>query len=90
MAIALLVVRGDNITHNLISRTYESKSDLYKGDQILTHARVARAECRKMDGLMTDAVKARMLMFENGEYSFPSGKTKEDFDNWLLKQMFSS
>ena len=69
------LVRGDNITHNLISRTYESKSDLYKGDQILTHARVARAECRKMDGLLRDALKEKMLTCENGEYSFPSGKT---------------
>ena len=83
------LVRGDNITQNLICRTFESKSDLYKGEQILTHARAARAECRKMDGLMRDAVKARMLTFENGEYSFPSGKTKEDFDSWMLKQMFN-
>ena len=83
------LVRGDNITQNLICLTFESKTDLYKGEQILTHARAARAKCKKMDGLMRDAVKARMLTFENGEYSFPSGKTKEDFDSWMLKQMFN-
>jgi hypothetical protein len=83
--IGKVLVNGDNITLNLICRTYESKElPLYTGESILIHARAARAECRKMMSLMRDAVKERVITLEDGEYGFPSGKTKSDFDDWFL------
>jgi hypothetical protein len=47
-------------------------------------------EAKKMDSLLKDAVRARVLeKTANGEYGIPSGRNEDDFDNWMLKKMFN-
>ncbi len=47
-----LLVSGENITQDLLSRTYESKDELYKGDTLISNAKAAIMESKKMMSLM--------------------------------------
>ncbi len=42
-----------------------------------------------MSSLMKDAIKERIVTYENGEYDFPSGCNKPQFDQWLVKKMYN-
>jgi len=42
-----------------------------------------------MSALMKDAIKEHIVTYENGEYDFPSGCNKPQFDQWLLKKMYN-
>ena len=84
-----VLVRGDNITTTLIRRIYESKEDMCKGETIIGHARASICEAKKMSSLMKDAIKERIVTYENDEYDFPSGCNKPQFDQWLLKKMYN-
>jgi hypothetical protein len=54
-----------------------------KGETIIGHA---ICEEKKMSSLMKDAIKERIVTYENGEYDFPSGCNKPQFDQWLVKK----
>jgi hypothetical protein len=86
-----VLVAGDNITESLIRRLYENKPDSrLNGKTIISRARVAIQGAKKMDSLLKEAVKARVLDAPvNGEYGMPSGKSEDDFDTWMLKQMYN-
>ena len=43
-----------------------------------------------MHTLLRVALRERVLdKAENGEYTFPSGKSEDDFDHWMLKKMWN-
>ena len=43
-----------------------------------------------MHVFLQTAVKEHVLdKVEGGEYSFPSGRSEDDFDHWLLKKMYN-
>lgn len=86
-----VMVCGDNITEDLIRRLYDNKPESrLNGKTIIARARLAMREAKKMDSLLKDAVRARVLeKTANGEYGFPSGRNEDDFDNWMLKKMFN-
>jgi hypothetical protein len=78
-----ILVAGDNITHDFLFKTYESK------DKLVT-ARAAIRVAKKMMSLMRDAVKEHVCEFRDWEYYYPSGRNnKHDFDDWMLKKMFN-
>lgn len=86
-----VLVAGDNITESLIRLLYENKPDSrLNGKTIISRARIAIQGAKKMDSLLKEAVKARVLDAPvNGEYGMPSGKSEDDFDTWMLKQMYN-
>ncbi len=43
-----LLVSGDNITKELLSKTYESKDELCKGDTLIANAKAALKEAKKI------------------------------------------
>ena len=86
-----ILVAGDNITESLICRLYEKNPDeKLSGQAIISKAKEAVKEAKKMHGLMSIGVKEGILQkTEGGEYGFPSGRTEDDFDQWLLKRLFN-
>jgi hypothetical protein len=43
-----------------------------------------------MNGLLRMVIHERVLdATEDGEYSFPSGKSEDNFDVWMLKRIFN-
>ena len=85
-----ILVAGDNITHDLLLKTYESKDELVTGETLIANARAAIREAKKMMSLMRDAVKEHVCEFRDGEYYIPSGRNnKDDFNDWMLKKMFN-
>jgi hypothetical protein len=86
--IGKVVVASDNITDRLIKLTYASKTDILKGKTLIALAKDVMKEVRKMSSLLCAAIDARVLcLAENGEYNFPSGKSEDDFDHFMLKRM---
>ena len=86
-----VLVSGDNITDSLIKRLYEKNSEeLLTGAAIISTAKEAVKEAKKMHGLLKTAMKEKVLeKQENGEYTFPSGKSEDDFDQWMLTRIFN-
>lgn len=84
------LVAGDNITESLIRRLYEKNhDDMLSGQAIVAKAKEAVKEAKKMHGLMSVAVKEGVLQKEMGEFIFPSGRSEDDFDQWMLKRMYN-
>lgn len=85
------LVAGDNISEGLIRQLYASNTDeLLSGATIIAKAKEAVKEAKKMHGFLRTAVKERVLeKVEGGEYSFPSGRSEDDFDQWLLQKMYN-
>lgn len=86
-----VLVAGDNITDSLIKRQYEkNEEELLTGSTIISKAKEAVREAKKMHGLLKTAMKEKVLeKQENGEYTFPSGKSEDDFDQWMLTRIFN-
>ncbi len=86
-----MLVGGDNITESLICQLYEKHVDeLLLGKAIISKAKEAVKEAKKMHGLVSVAVKEGVLQKgEGGEFCFPSGRSEDDFDLWLLKRLYN-
>ena len=86
-----VLVEGDNITDSLIKRQYEKNAEeLLTGSTIISKAKETVKEAKKMHGLIKTAMKENVLeKKENGEYTFPSGKSEDDFDQWMLTRIFN-
>ena len=86
-----MLVGGDNITESLIRRLYEKDMDnMLSGQAIIAKAKEAVKEAKKMNGLMSVAIKEGVLQkVEGGEYGLPSGRSEDDFDLWLLKRVYN-
>jgi hypothetical protein len=70
---------------------YEKNTeDLLSGQAIIAKAKEAVKEAKKMNGLMSVAIREGVLQkVEGGEYGLPSGRSEDDFDLWLLKRVYN-
>ena len=86
-----VLVAGENITDSLIKRLYEKNAEeLLTGSTIISKAKETVKEAKKMHGLLKTAIKEKVLeKQETGEYTFPSGKSEDDFDQWMLTRIFN-
>jgi hypothetical protein len=83
------LVRGDNITLHLTRLTYATKTELLTGKTLIALAKNVIKEARKMSSLLPKAIKVHVLSrAANGKYDFPSGKTEDNFDHFMLKRMY--
>ena len=73
------LIAKDNITEDLLRRTYINKPTHLSGRTIVNYAKEATREAKKMLSLVDEAVKARILEKNGGEYSYPSGKNVNYF-----------
>lgn len=85
------LVAGDNITEALIRQQYATQPEnQLSGTTIVSRAKDVVKEAKKMHTLLRVAVRERVLdKAENGEYTFPSGKSEDDFDHWMIKKMYN-
>lgn len=85
-----VLVAGDNISEDLIWRTYATKPQYLTGLTIIAKAKEAIAGAKKIAALLPEAIKEHVLeRAPGGEYSFPSGRSEDDFDQWMLKRLFN-
>ena len=86
-----MLVGGANITGNLIHRLHEKNPDEMLSRQvIIAKVKEAVKEAKKIHGLMSVTVKEGVLQKVDGrKFSFPLGCTEDNFNQWLLKQLFN-
>ena len=85
------LILGDsgNITSDILKRTFMNKPQRNSGRHIMDMAKEEAREAKKMVSQMSEAVKMGIVERNGGEYTYCSGKTEEDLDNFICFRMFN-
>ena len=86
----LILGEGGNVTANMLKRTFKKQPGYMTGRTILSQAKEAAREAKKMLTQMNEAVKLGILNPPvDGEYTYFSGKNESDLDNFICFRMYN-
>lgn len=85
----LILAENENVNTQILKRTYMSEPGELSGRTIMTMAKTALREAKKMVSQMNEAVNLGIVEIKDGEYNFNSGKNEDDLDNFVCFRMFN-
>ncbi len=83
----LILGENGNVTSDILKQTTQNAPKRCSGRHVLDMAKEEAREAKKMVTQMSEAVKMGIVELNGGEYTYCSGKTEEDLDNFICWRM---